>query len=566
MSLLKFGMLGRTYQHLNRYKDILSILFKYGYEDVLRRLGIADYFDSSFLRAFTNKEPDISISSLSPQTRLRLACEELGPAFVKMGQILSLRPDLLPDEYMDELAKLQDSVTPMPFEEVKTLLALEFNRPLEEIFEFIEPEQLAAASIAQVHKGRLVGGQEVAIKVQWPRLRHMIEVDLEILMHLGGLAERHVEGWRVHRPTAIINEVGKSLRREIDFKLEAAHMERFERQFENELSTRVPKVFHEASTERVLTMEYMSGVKISDILALREAGVDLPALATRLTDVLMKQIFVHGFFHADPHPGNVYVLPNAVVGFFDFGMMGHLDERGRQSFADLIWGIVERDQVGVSGALLKLSQCETEPSRLTLEFDVGEFIHRHFYRPVEEIEFGKLIMQLLQITSHHGLRMPPDLFILLKAMGMMEALVRELSPKHDLILQAAPFIAQVRLNRYNPNKLAQGMVEFGYDFVELARQMPSELRKIFSQLKTGETQFVFKHEGLEPLDKTLDRISNRISFAMVLAALIVGSSIIVHSQVPPKIYDIPIIGVIGFLIAGAMGFRLLLAILFHGRM
>ncbi|PTY03594.1 ABC transporter [Verrucomicrobia bacterium LW23] len=566
MSLLKFGLLGRTYQHLNRYKDILSVLFKYGYEDVLRRLGIADYFDAGFLRTFGNKEPDSKISSLPAPTRLRLACEELGPAFVKMGQILSLRPDLLPDDYMEELAKLQDSVTPMPFEEVKTLLALEFNRPLDEIFETIEPEPLAAASIAQVHKARLINGQDVVVKVQWPRLRGMIEVDLEIMLHLGGLAERHVEGWKVHRPTAIIQELGKSLRREIDFKLEAAHMERFERQFQGENSARVPTVYREASTERVLTMEYLSGVKISDVEALRAAGMDLPALATRLTDVLMKQIFVHGFFHADPHPGNVYVLPDGVVGFFDFGMMGHLDERGRQSFADLVWGIVERDQVGVSGALLKLSQCENEPSRLTLEFDVGEFIHRHFYRPVEEIEFGKLITQLLQITSHHGLRMAPDLFILLKAMGMMEALVRELSPKHDLIMQAAPFIAQVRLNRYNPNRLAQGMVEFGYDFVDLARQMPSEVRKIMSQLKTGETQFVFKHEGLSPMEQTLDRITNRIAFALVLASLIIGSSIIVLSGTPPKVWDIPIIGLIGFCLAGVMGFRLLLAIMFHGRM
>ena len=247
-------------------------------------------------------------------------------------------------------------------------------------------------------------------------------------------------------------------------------------------------------------------------------------------------------------------------------MMGFLDQRGREAFADLVWGIVRRNEISVANALLKLASADQEPPRQGLETDVAEFMHQHFYRPVSELEFGRLITQLLQITTKHGLRIPADFFIMLKALSLMEGLVRRLNPQHDIINQAAPFLRQVRLSRMHPNKFVEGLFEFGLDFAEMARELPSELRRIFSQIKTGEARLIFKHDGLDPLLHSWDRVSNRLSFAIVLAALIIGSSLMVHADIPPKWNGIPVIGLIGFVLAALMGFWLLVSILRSGRM
>jgi len=555
--------IGRTFHHAQRFRDIVRVFLKYGYEDLAHRLHLPS---SLGLPTRHRREERAAIHLLSQPEKLRRACEELGPTFIKMAQILSTRPNLLPAGFAEELAKLQDSVAPVPFAEVQSVLSAELKRPLEEIFQSIDEQPLGSASIAQVHRARLVGGDNVVVKVQRPGIRKIIEVDLEIVAHLAALMENHLDGWKIHRPTAVVQQIATTLEQEIDFTAEAAHLERFTFQFATEPTVYLPKVYRDLTTARVLAMEYIDGIKASQLANLEPGAFDRVEVARRIADLVMKQIFAHGFFHADPHPGNIHVLPGARICFLDFGMMGFLDQRGREAFADLVWGIVRRNEISVANALLKLASADQEPPRQGLETDVAEFMHQHFYRPVSELEFGRLITQLLQITTKHGLRIPADFFIMLKALSLMEGLVRRLNPQHDIINQAAPFLRQVRLSRMRPNKLFEGLFEFGLDFAEMARELPSELRRIFSLIKTGEARVIFKHDGLDPLLHSWDRVSNRLSFAIVLAALIIGSSLMVHADIPPKWNGIPVIGLIGFVIAALMGFWLLVSILRSGRM
>lgn len=563
MLFRRLESIGRTFHHLQRAREIAGVFLKYGYEDLLERLHLPTLLDTPLKRLHRH---DPAISQLSQPERLRRALEELGPTFIKLGQMLASRSDVLPEEFVKELTKLQDQVPAIPFSEVRQIMEAELHAPLGKLYRRIEELPLGSASIAQVHKAEWHDGAVVVVKVQRPEVRETVKVDLEILEQLASFAEKHADGWRVHHPAALVQEMAKSLQRETDFNSEAAHVERFARQFDSDKTIYVPKVYHEATTERVLTMEFIDGIKASALVPEKIAPSDRKIIAERIGDLLLKQIFVHGFFHADPHPANIHILPGNIICFLDFGMMGFMDVRTRENLADLVWGIARQDEGSVANALVRLSSADADPSRPELETDVAEFMHRHFYRPVKELAFGQLIMQLFQLTGRHGLNIPADVFVMLKALGLMETLVRKLNPEHDIIAQATPYLRKARLSRLQPNRLVGAITNFGLDMADMVRELPAEVRRIVAQVKKGEARMVFRHEGLDPVMESAERISNRLSFSIVLAALIIGSSLIIHANIPPKWHDIPIIGLIGYLIAALMGFWLLIAILRHGKM
>jgi ubiquinone biosynthesis protein len=495
-----------------------------------------------------------------------MALEELGPTFIKLGQILSTRPDLIPLEYVRELSKLQDRVPPFPYEEVREIIKEETGRLPDEIFRHFDETPLAAASIGQVHRARLADGEEVVVKVQRPGIRKTVEVDLEIMLHLAGLMERHVEELEVHRPTRLVNEFARSLEKEINYTAEASHVERFARQFLDDETLYVPKVFREMTTERVLILEYIEGIKASRVDHLGQAGYDLKEITRRGADLIMKQVFVHGFFHADPHPGNIFVLPNNVICYLDFGMMGRIGRRDREDFSDLIIYVAQRDERKITDALLNLTLSDREADRSELERDLAEIADQHLYLPMKELEFGRFLQKLLETLTNHGLCLKPNLFLMMKALSTMEGLGRELDPDFEMIAHAEPFVRQVRLERLQPKRIAGDMLQTGAELVQLLREVPAEFRTIMRQSREGKIKIGFEHLGLESLLFTHDRTSNRIAFAIVLASLIVGSSLIILSGIPPKWQGIPLIGLGGFLVAGLMGFWLLVSILRRGRM
>ena len=564
MYIRKIGIIGKTYRHIQRYRQILTVLFKYGFGDLVHTLKIEQYLEIG-LQMISRKRRE-KIETLSRAERVRMAMEELGPTFIKMGQILSTRPDLLPVEFIQELGKLQDHVPPFEYAQVKDIIERELGVPLGQLFKDFEETPLASASIGQVHQARLVDGDEVVVKVQRPGIRKTIEVDLEIMLHLATLMERHLKAVEIHRPTRIVEEFARTLEKELDYTIEAAHTERFAMQFIGDTTVYVPKIYREATTSRVLTMEYVSGIKASEIEHLDEAGYDRREIARRGFDLIMKQVFVHGFFHADPHPGNIFILPGNVICYLDFGMMGRIGRKSREHFADLIMNIVRRDEVKVTDALVRLTISDEEPNHNALERDVAEFIDQHFYRPLKELDLGKLLHQLLEMAARHRLTVPPDLFLMIKALSTAEGVGRVLDPDFDATERAAPFVRRIQLQRLHPKRVAEDIYDSGSDFLHLIKEIPGELREILRQARQGRVKIEFEHRGLENMLFTHDRISNRLAFAIVLASLIIGSSLIVLSGIPPKWHGIPVIGLAGFIIAGVMGLWLLFSIIRRGSM
>ena len=563
-SIRKLGAIGRTYRHLNRYQRILRVLFKYGFNDLVDRLHIDQYLESGL--QMINRKPREQIARLSRPERLRLVFEELGPTFIKLGQLLSTRPDLIPAEYLDELARLQDEVPPFSLAEVHAIFREELGRSPDEVFHYFDAEPLAAASIGQVHRARLDSGAEVVVKVQRPDIENVIAVDLEILAHLAGLMEQYLEEVQGHRPTAIVQEFARSLSREIDFAVELANVQRFARQFKNNAAIHVPLVYPELSTPRVLVMEYVLGIKASMAGQLREQGYDLPLIAERGATLVMEQIFVHGFFHADPHPGNLFILPDNVVCFIDFGQMGRLSRKDREDFTDLVLDLVAGDERTVVEGVLKVTVQLGEVDRESLARDLGGLVDLYLYRPLGELEAGRILQDLLDLVTRHKLTFKPAFYQMMKALSTVEGVGLMLDPKLELIRLARPFMRRIRLERMRPARLAEEIARTGSGYLQLLRELPEELRTILRQLRGGRMRIEFEHRGLQALGAALDRVSNRIAFAIVLAALIVGSSLIVLSDIPPHWHDIPVIGLLGFLVAGIMGFWLLLSIIRHGRM
>jgi len=561
---LKIGMIGRTYRHIQRYRQILTVLFKYGFGDVIDTLKIEQYLEIGL--QMVSKKRREKIEKLSRAERIRMALEELGPTFIKMGQILSTRPDLLPVEFIRELGKLQDDVPPFGFDQARQIIEKELGVPIKQVFQEFDETPLASASLGQVHRARFAGGEEIAVKVQRPDIRKNIQVDMEIMLHITSLMERHLEGWNIQRPTQIVEEFARTLEKELDYTIEASHMERFAIQFHNEFTVYVPNIYRKATTTRVLAMEYINGVKASDIMRLQEEGLDRHKIARQGFDLIMKQIFVHGFFHADPHPGNIFILPDNVICYIDFGMMGRIDRHTRENFADLVTNIVRRDEVKTTDSLLRLTISDEEPDLYSLERNVAEFIDQHFYRPIKEVKLGKLLHQLMDIVAKHHLRIPPDLFLMIKALSTVEGLGRVLDPDFDATRQATPFVKRVKWEKMHPRRIAGDIIGSGTELVDLIKEIPGEIRKILKQARQGKVKIEFEHKGLEPMLSTFDRVSNRIAFAIVLASLVIGSSLIVLSGLPPKWHEIPIIGLAGFVVSGVMGFWLLVTIMRRGRM
>ncbi len=564
MQIRKIGILSRTYRHINRYRQVLTILFKYGFGDLVNRLRVGQYLEMG-IQMFSRRRRE-RVEKLTRSERIRMAFEELGPTFIKLAQVLSTRPDLVPPEFAQELAKLQDQAPPFPFSQVREIIQAELKGPLEEKFRHFEETPLAAASIGQVHRAALRSGEEVVVKVQRPGIRNLIEVDLEILLHMATLIERHVEEWGIQRPTRIVEEFARTLEKEIDYTVEAHHTERFAHQFLGNTTLYVPRIYHEATTARILTMEYIPGIKASEVALLDQQGFDRKIIAARGTDLILEQVFHHGFFHADPHPGNVFLLPGNVICYLDFGMMGRVDRQAREDFADLVYGYLRRSESKVTQALLKIVEWDKEPDRRALEKDIADFMGAYLYKPLKELRIGLLLARLLSLVTRHRLRFPPDIFLMIKAMATVEGLGVLLDPDFEMIEKAAPFIERIKRERLNPKRIFGEFLETGVDAVQLLKEIPGEMNEILRQVKQGKVKIVFEHQGLENFAFHVDRSSNRLAFALIISSLIIGSSLILRTHIGPFLFGLPMLGLFGFTIAGIFGIGLLISILRSGKL
>ena len=548
----------RTWNQIKRSKQIVSVLVKYG----------LDYFIDQAKISFWLKirKKSKRFQELTPPKRLRLALEELGPTFVKFGQILSTRPDFLPPDFIRELEKLQDKVPPFSSFQAKKIIEKELNKPLEELFKKFETKPIAAASLSQVHKAILPNNEIVAVKVQRPGIKEIIELDLKILENLAGFLENRLyNGW-VYQPKLIVTELKKAIEREIDFINEAYNFERFRINFKDIEYIRVPKIYWEMSTSKVLTMEFIKGTKVDEITQEKYKNVfDAKKVAKRGAQAILKQILEDGFFHADPHPANILIQPPATIVMLDVGMVGYLDKETTFKIAEFIQAIIDKNLEQIISCLQDLGVVIKEVDENLFRHDLKELLDRYFGIPLKRLEIKKISEDMLKVMVEHHLSLPSSFVLMLKALSMEESIGKKLDPDFDMISTAKPFVKKILRRKFMPQALLKKSSILFQESVELIEELPGDLIKILHKIKEGELKFNFEHQGLEKLITEINRSSNRISFSLIIAALIIGSSLVLQQQFGPFIFGYSAIGIVGYLLASFLGLGLVISILSSGK-
>ncbi len=552
-----------TYQDLRRYSHIAAVFVRHGFGDLLDRVK-ARYHVSWRRRPFTKEAKEFE--GLSTAERLRLAFEELGPTFIKLAQVLSSRPDLLPPEFVKELGKLQDSVAPFPFANAKSLIEAQFGRRLGDLFASIDDAPVAAASLAQVHRARTISGEEVAVKVQRVGVEPVIETDIRILYDLAALTERHLAESKYFEPVRLVDEFARTIRRELDFVREGRNIDRFRNYFADTPTVYIPKVYWDLTAPKVLTTEYIDGIKISDVQRLEASGLDRKAIAVNGANFILKEIFEFHFFHADPHPGNLFVLQGNVIAPVDFGMTGAIDDEIAHQMSGLFTAVLEKDVDALVNLLRSMGVVDEFGNNSMFKLELRDLLERYYGVPLRQLNIGTIIEELMSIIRRYKLRLPSDFAMMGKALLVSEGVGRMLDPEFQIIDVARPYARKLLLRRLDPTRQLHELTKVAGETIAFFKRLPSDMREILSKIRRGDLAIGIEHRGLERLISELDRSSNRISFAVVIAALIIGSSLIFQTGVGPKWFDYPVVGLVGFLLASILGIWLLIGILRAGRL
>lgn len=558
------GDITQKIQNIDRLRHILQVLAKYGFGYIIDRLKIDQNIVSKGLIRF-GPVKKLDIFGMPVPVRARKVLEELGPTFIKLGQILSTRPDVIPLELCKEFEKLQDDVPSFEYKKVEEVIRNELKNPVDTIFNNFSRTPVAAASLSQVHFAELKTGEKGVVKIQRPDIRKVITTDLKILDGLAKSIEKHIEEGKIYNPVGIVNEFKETILKEIDFNAEATHIVRFQLNFKDSNTVYVPKIFHDLSTGRVLTIERIEGTKITDIESIEKSGLDRKQISVNVADAVLKQIFVDGFFHADPHPGNIFVIEDNKIVFLDYGMIGRIDEATKDQLANILTAIIERDVPEISDAFMAMGIIdEVDIRKLNIGF--AELMDSYHGVPLNELRIGPLLVGIVKLVSQYKMKIPPDLFLLAKTMLTIESVSRSLNPEFNMTVQAKPFVENLLKSRYSPKKIAKEIRKFAKDLYRFKSTFPKDLNIILSKIKKGTLNIDFEHHGLENFILHMDKVSNRIAFSLIIAALVIGSSIIMQTDKGPLFLGFPVLGIIGFLVASILGLGLAIAILRSGRL
>ncbi len=560
MNLLQ---LNRNIRSIKRYRQVVRVLFKYGFDNLLAYLSLTEVVTR--WRRMLRRETSI-LAELSQAERMRMALEELGPTFIKLGQFLSTRADILPPNYIKEFSKLQDSVPPFSFEEVTEEVRRELGRDIGELFSSFDPTPIAAASIAQVHRARLLSGEDVVVKVRRPGIQDQVETDIEALMLLAIVAERHIANSEIYDPTGQVRELARTIRREMDLSLEGRTIERFAANFAGDRTLYFPRVHWSVTSKGMLTMEYIDGIKVSDLDALNRAGMDLRLIAKRGADAFVRMVLEHGYFHGDPHPGNVLILPDNVICMLDFGMTGRIDPFLKGYLTDILLAILRRDVEEVISLLIYSGDITDSINIRSLRRDLSEFIDKYYELPLQELEVGQLLFDFTEIITNYRIKFHPDLLLLAKAFVTIEGMGRMLDPQFDMTLHLRPLMEREIRERLSPKsalKFLQGNLN---SYVNLLRTLPKELKEILNRINRDKFKIDLEHRGLDRFIRELDKSINRLSSSMIIAALIVGSSIVMQVGKGPLLMGFPIFAFMGYTIAALIGLVWVIAIIRSGRL
>jgi ubiquinone biosynthesis protein len=551
-------------RHTNRYREIVMILVRHGFGYMVEEMGLFQMV--AFPRKWLHRKSPETAKTLGE--RIRLVLQALGPTFIKLGQLSSTRHDLLPEEVILELQKLQDQVPPFSFEEVRSIIEQELHMPLQEIFEEISQIPLAAASIGQVHYGKLITGQAVAVKVQRPLVAQMIELDLGILGELATIAEQRVEWVAQYQLRRMIEELSKSMREEVNYRHEGRNADRIARQFIGQSEVYIPKVYWDYTTSKVLMLEYIDGIHLNQPEVLVELGHDLKQVAERLVNSMLHQVLMEGFFHADPHPGNIMVLADGSIAYVDFGMAGRLNEEMKEHLVSLLIALMRKDSNAILRAILRLGLVAEEMDTGELQLDLDLLREKYYDIPLSQVSLGAALNDLFVMANRHHIVIPKDLTLVGKALITVEGVAERLDPELSIVGLAEPFGRRLLKERFHPQHMQKKWWRQFTDMAETIISFPRQASQLTKLVRTGKLKVEIGIPEINLLLRKLDQISNRItisivllSFSIIMVGLIIASPV---GKTPSLILHFPVIEV-GSSVAGLMLLWLLYSIFKSGR-
>ena len=559
-----FSGIRRTLAHLVRYRHIMGVLMKYGFEEMAgilaRRLKIG--IGSKGLPTAARR----SLAQASLAKRVRMAMEELGPTFIKLGQLLSTRPDLLPDEYITELEHLQDNVTPEKIEIIRQEIRLQLGASPEELFGGFDPMPLAAASIAQVHRARTLDEQQVVLKIRRPNIVKTLHTELEILQDLAAMIKKRKLLPETFDTVRMVREFSEAVSKEVDLANERRNQQRFIRNFADDPTVHVPNVFEQYCSEGLLTMEYIDGIKPNQIEQLKEAGLDPKEIARRGADFVLKQVFEFGFFHTDPHPGNFLVMADNVLAPLDFGQVGRLTQQDRMLLQFLVLAIVDVDAAKIIYGLERAEVLDDETDMVELTRDLEELLGNYADLPMKDIPFREALTRVFEIIRGHRITPPRDFTLMLKSLMTIESFATALDSEFQIIEHLKPYARKFSLEEVSPHRVFRQMRTAARSAGDLAARLPEDVTAIINKFRRGQFKIHIHHEHLEEMEQTVGSSSDRIAFAVILAALLIGSSLLIAQEGSVLgLMSLQALGIIGYLIALVMGLGLLFSIIRNRR-
>ncbi len=554
----------RAIKNIRRIRAVVSVLFKYGFEDVVTHSKLRGFVSQK--RRLTWQRRGRPVFEYSRFERVRMAAEELGPTFVKLCQVLSNRPDVLPEELITELQKLQSNVPPFPTEEAIAVIEHETGKKIEELFSYFESDVLGSASIGQVHRARLVSGEEVVVKVQRPGVREQIGSDLQILKDLVQFADGYFQKQGILNAGDIVDQFEKTMAKELQYLTEARAMDQFRNFYKDNKTFYVPKPYREISTDKVLVIEFVPGCKITDVEKLVEWGLKPTDIADRGLDIYLTQIFEYGYFHADPHPGNVLVQESGRIVLIDFGMVGKMMPKDKYAFAGVYVAMANHDPVAMANALRSLSVEHDIKDMRILETELNELIEDFAYLDVDESSIAEVSQRLQSIIYKNKMAVPASVFLIFRAFAILEGIGKTIHPKINMLDHVKPFGAKLLVEQFSPQNLLKETLSRGQSVWSFLTAFPNEVKAILRKIRKGQITMEVRHEGMDRLMDTIDSIGNRLSSALIIASMLVsGALVMVASPGYREEGTIPQVSAGLFVMASIVGFFLLIGILRSGR-
>jgi ubiquinone biosynthesis protein len=565
-----FGFRRRYFRDLPRIGRIIAVASRHGFGHLVEQLGLQRFF-SLGRRVVTFKRPPSLAHRISAPERLRLMFEDLGPTFIKFGQVLACRPDMLPLEYSREFLKLMDSVAPFPSSEAKKIIEEDLKAPIGSVYASFEDAPVAAASIAQVHRARLHDGRDVIVKVQRPHIVRMIDRDISIMRGLADLIAARVPEMAPYNVPGIVDEFARTIKRELDFFIEASNALQLRRNFEHSTVLYVPEVYTEISSKRVLVMEKVEGIRIDEYDRLDREGYNRRDLAIKGGAAFFKMVLQDGLFHADPHPGNIFVLPDGRLGLVDFGIMGRVTEENMEYFATVFLALVSHDYDALVRQYVELGflsdeTVDLEKFQREMKEDLIELLEPYYAMQVKQIDFGAYVDRVTHILIRHRLKLPSNLYLMDKALITLEGILKQLDPEFNYFEAAKPYVTELVRRRRDPVQVAKKIVKNVSEFTDAFSLLPKQMKAAFRKIMHGDIRINIHHEELQHLIRDIDKSSNRLAFSVITAAIIVASSIIIHAAKGPVIFGLPVFGLIGYVIAAMLGLWILIGILRSGQL